>query len=137
MIPKQKVKMSQRNLLGLKFKEIGIYKTCPLQHYLLAIDEEEGKEINLVWRTCSIRKQKPDNIITKSDREEQKHMNEYWYEVRITIPYYHGFRRLESHDIMYFKTLKELKQAINTKFTEYGFSKHYKVNDTHRGDEVK
>ena len=126
MIPKQKIKIVHRlNLIEQKIEEEGIYKTHPLQHYFLDVNEK-GTEIDLLWRTCSIQKRKSKDVVTKSDKNEQKHIGEYWYEIRITIPY-HGFRKIESNVDTYFKSLKNLKRGINIKFVEYGFLEQYKV----------
>ena len=119
-MPKRLVKI-ERSFFGIKIPEKGIYKAHPLQEYLLE-EYPNGKEVTILWRTCPI--QKEESVL---DKEQQKHIGEYWYRIKYLEPTDFGFQEVKRQKTFYFKSLKELKKAINKEFTKRGFYPVYKV----------
>jgi len=106
-------------LKKFKIKEGGIYKTHPLQEYILE-EYKNNKQLSIVWRTCPVQQ--------TSIGEDAKHIGEFWYVLRWTDQDpITGFTVIKKSKIFYFKTLKDLKRAINKEFKDHGYGIHYKV----------
>ena len=106
------------------FKSRGAYKNYPLQEYLLE-ELGNGKELHILWRTLPV--QKKEEVYTTSDREMQEHSGEYWFKLKWFEPFGGMFTKTYKEKTFYFKTLRDLKRAINAHFENHNYSPVYKV----------